>query len=114
MTMDRVGNRHAFPANILFETYGSPWRRSTPSPVLYTFWSPARFYFLASNRPWPNFVAIRIGETKIGIRRAILCTAGPDAFGCFLGFFTKLRCEYELGGFTLVLWWHWVVQEGWL
>ena len=31
---------------------------------------------------------IRIGDAKIGIRRAILCTAGLDAFWCFLGFFT--------------------------
>jgi hypothetical protein len=76
------------------------------------FGALGRSIFLRQTDPLPKFVAIRIGDAKIGIRRAILCTAGPDAFWCFLGFFTKLRCEYELGGFTLVLWWHWVVREG--
>ena len=35
-------------------------------------------------------------------------------FGVYLAFLMKLRCEYDLGGLTLVLWWHWEAQEGWV
>jgi hypothetical protein len=48
---------------------------------------------------------------RIGIRRAILCTTGLEAFWCLLGFPHEVGYDDELGGFTLVLWWHWEVRE---
>jgi hypothetical protein len=100
MALDRVGNRHAFTTNIPFGTYGSSWRCLTRSPVLYTFWSPWTALSCVEQTAI-DFCGTSYRDAKIGILRAILCTAGLEAFWCLLGFFTMLQCEYDIGGFRL-------------
>jgi hypothetical protein len=50
MAMDTLGNRHAFPANVFFGTFGTPLAiLNSISCFIYTFGALALFFFLASN-----------------------------------------------------------------
>jgi hypothetical protein len=58
---DRVGNRHALPANTPFGICSSPWRCPVPSSILYTLWSLSAIVLSSVTQATTEIFTIHIG-----------------------------------------------------